>query len=381
MPFIKQVKKPIRILHIFGRMQKGGAEMRTMDIMRNIDNHRYQFHFCTLSGLEGELDDEIRTLGGKVYLCKLGYSFPRSFRQLLRQSNFDVVHSHVHHFSGYILRLAAKEYVPTRIAHFRTVYDGHNNSLRRKLQRKLLKYWIDRYATHILAVSKIAMSSSWTMWESDPRCEVIYSGLDSSNFDLPSDRHGVRSEFGMPGDSKLFIHIGRMDRAKNHDRIISIFYNLVQRDPFAYLLLVGRGGNEIEQRLRTKIEQLIIKNRVVFAGLRSDIPRLLRAADLMLFPSIWEGLPGVILEACAAGIPVLASDLPAVREIAEHFTSVRHLSLEIDDEKWVNIAQELCCPTETKGHCGVHPKAMKEFERSPFNIRSTIKKLENIYCN
>src|SRR5579863_9751693 len=111
---------PIRILHIFGRMDRGGAETRTLELLRALDRRIYIFEFCSLSGQRGELDDEIVALGGKVHLLRLNAAFPSAFLYLLRKRQFAAVHSHVHLFTGIILLLAAVAGVPNRIAHFRS---------------------------------------------------------------------------------------------------------------------------------------------------------------------------------------------------------------------------------------------------------------------
>ena len=118
---------------------------------------------------------------------------------------------------------------------------------------------------------------------------------------------------------------------KNHLRLIDIFGEVLRRQPTAVLLLVGQGRNAIERRLHRRIAQLGLGGQVVFCQERTDVPRLLGAADALIFPSLWEGLPGVVLEACAAGTPVLASDLPGVRDIAARLPRVRCLSLEADN--------------------------------------------------
>src|SRR3989304_7354800 len=97
----------IKILHVFWRTSRGGAEMRTIDIIRHIDRSQYRLEYVALSGLPGTLDDEIRRLGGEVHYCPLGLTFSRRFRRLLRPEKYNVIHSHVHYFSGYLLRLAA----------------------------------------------------------------------------------------------------------------------------------------------------------------------------------------------------------------------------------------------------------------------------------
>ncbi|MFN8944113.1 MAG: glycosyltransferase family 1 protein, partial [Pseudobdellovibrionaceae bacterium] len=97
-----------RILHIFGKMDRGGAEMRTLELMEKLSNEKqFLFDFCVLSGQPGELDSKIRSLGGEVHYLKLNFAFTNQFRRLLRTKKYDAIHSHVHLFSGYLLKLAA----------------------------------------------------------------------------------------------------------------------------------------------------------------------------------------------------------------------------------------------------------------------------------
>jgi len=338
-----RMSKPLKILHVFGRMGRGGGEMRTMEIYRHIDRRRYQFHFATLSDRPGELDEEIRTLGGEVYpLERRRHGFARRFRELLQRGQFDVVCSHVLYYSGFILRLAARCHVPTRVSFFRSLYDGQGLGLGWKPYRKLMCRWIDRYATNILAVAEGVMAGTWRAdWKADPRCQVIYNGLDLAPFDVEVDADEVRREFGLPKCDPCYIHIGRMTPPKNHLRLISIFAEVLKHQPAASLLLVGRGGSRIEQDVRHRVAELAIADRVVLCNERNDVPRLLQASDALIFPSRWEGLPGAVLEACAAGIPVLASDLPGVREIAARLPGVSCLSLDLDDVTWARTLQSI----------------------------------------
>lgn len=338
-------KHPRRILHVFGGMRRGGAEMRTLDVMRWIDRSRYQLHFCALSGLPGELDGDIEALGGQVHRLPLGPLFPLRFRALLRRERFDVVHSHVHYASGYVMRLAAAFGVPIRVTHFRNTSDGNRRTMARHAQQRILRRWIDRHATHILAVSEGAMRAGWSDdWEHDSRCHVVYNGLDLSRYQGTATRDAVRHEFGLPVASRLFVHVARMVTQKNHTRVVEIFGEIAAGDAHAYLLLVGRPSVDIERRIRKRIDQLQLHTRVIVAGERNDVPRLLRAANLLLLPSLWEGLPGVVLEASAVGLPVLASDLPGCREIARQCDSVRCLPLAACDQQWAIYARYLARP-------------------------------------
>jgi glycosyltransferase involved in cell wall biosynthesis len=366
-----------KILHIFGRMAIGGAEGRTLDVMRNLDREKYRFHFCSLSGRSGPLDEEIRYLGGEVHLCRLDATFPWRFRKLLRTWRFDAVHSHVHYFSGYILKLAASERTPVRIAHFRSTHDGHADGIRRRLQRNVMRHLITKYATHILAVSESVLKIAWDEnWESDPRCQVIYNGLDLSHFAGPPDREGVRKDFSLPEQSLLVIHVGRFGIMKNHVRLIDIFARLADMEPNARLLLVGGGDSGIANQVRRRVEELGIKKFVRFVGERNDIARLLKASDLMIFPSTREGLPGAVLEAAAAGIPVLASGLPGIREIAIHFPYVRCLSLDESDHEWLKAAKYLLYDEYVRG---TEAEFTYLFEKSGFDIKECVEKLSNVW--
>ncbi len=351
--------RQITVLHVHGRMARGGAEMRTVDVLRHIDRRRYRFHFCCVSGLAGELDEEIVALGGRVHRMRQSrIGFPHRFRELLRQWQIDVVHSHLHFYSGYILKLAAECDTQVRVAHFRSSRADKASKARRMLHglirlgidryaaESTMRRWMGRYATHILGVSRWALSSTWGQdWESDPRCQVVYDGLDAASYGGESEGREVRRQFGLPGDAPLLVHVGRFTEAKNHLRLISVFSEIVRRQPAARLLLIGRtaaAGDDhtIEGQVRRRIAELGIASRVVFTGERSDVPRLMQAADLLLFPSLWEGLGDVVLEGCAAGTPVLASDLPSIREIADRLPGVRRLSLTETDATWARAAVE-----------------------------------------
>ncbi len=332
-----------RILHVFGRMDRGGAELRTLELMRHLDRSRFGFDFCVLSGLPGALDEEIQELGGRVHRCALGRGFGMEFIGILKRHQYHVVHSHVEFFSGIIVALSRWAGAPVRIAHFRTMYDGRGSGLKRRLYRRLMHALIDRHATNILAVSRASMTSEWGNGSTrDRRCRVVYNGLDSSRFDVRSEGAEVRREFGFPAGCRLYIHIGNMHEAKNHPRLISIYHAISGRGGNSGLLLVGDDQNQVGEHIRSLIADLGFQDRIVCAGVRADIPRLLKAADLLLFPSLWEGLPGVVLEACIAGLPTLASDLPGIQEIAEAFPSVRCLSLGASDEQWADAAERIC---------------------------------------
>jgi len=377
---LRTAARPLRVLHLVGRMTCGGVQMRTLELYRKLDRARLRFDFCALSGLAAELDEHARALGGRVHhLAQSRPGFARRFRELLVREGYDVVHGHLHYLSGYPLKLARECGVPTRVAHFRSSRPDPVPGVRRRLVRLLLRPWIEQYAgnrvqrrwierhaTHVLGVSRWALTCAMGGdWASDPRCRVIYDGLDPAAFRDPADRQGVRGEFGVPGDAAIFIHVGRMTPAKNHPRVASIFVEAVRRLPGARLLLVGREDEVIGRRVRRQVGARGIADRVVFAGERLDVPRLVRAADALIFPSLWEGLGDVVLEAAAAGTPAVCSDLPSIREIAEHLPGIERLSLAEPDARW---ADRLVAAATNPPDEATRKAALARFSESVFHF-------------
>ncbi|CAM3775365.1 glycosyltransferase [Aeromicrobium ponti] len=372
------MEKRIRVLHIFGQMSYGGAEIRTIELMKSLDRDNYQFDFCTLSGKQGELDDTIRNLGGEILPCNYrSVNFPFKFKQLLRNNNYDVVHSHVHTFSGLILKLAKSENVNKRIAHFRSSEDNMDYSIKKRLQRSIMINWIKKYATDIISVNKGSLNSVFGHnWEKDSRFRVIYNGIDTTNFSTHTidDSNELRRRYNISDNTKLITHVGRFVEAKNHIKILTVFKKFLEYEPNTLLMLVGKGSNEIEGKCKRMAKELKIDDKIIFVGVSDDIPNILLSSDLLIFPSIWEGLPGVVLEACAAKLPVLASDLDGIREVEQYFPELIHcLPVELSDELWAKKAFYILNSKQKSNRFNM------SFENSIFTIHKNLESLYNIY--
>lgn len=304
--------KPIRVLEFVGAMDYGGVETWLMHVWRHIDRTKFQFDFCYTKPDPGAFAPEIEALGGRMVACPLEKSnpidFARRFRALLREGRYDIVHSHVHHFSGFVLRLAHRAGVPMRIAHCHNTSDGKASTPPRLLYRALMSHWIRKYATYGLAASAPAAAALFGPdWQSDPRFRVLYCGIDLEPFRQEVSREAVRQELGIPADAPVVGHVGRFTPQKNHAFLLDIAAEVVKRRPEVRFLLVGEGP--LRPAMEAKAHNLHIEKKVVFTGTRADVPRLmLGAMDLFVFPSLWEGLPIVLVEAQAAGLRCVASD-------------------------------------------------------------------------
>jgi glycosyltransferase involved in cell wall biosynthesis len=304
--------RPLRVLHVLGQMNPGGVESWLLNVFRTARPDRVAFDVMVHQAAAGAYDAELQELGIGIHRNTEYRSvarYYRRFREIAAASaGYDVVHSHVHHYSAVVLACAAALGIPARIAHSHNdtqAADRHSSAPRRAYlaaMRQLLRI----SATKGIACSGLAAAALFgEQWESTG-CELLYCGIDPARFAGAIERAPVRREFGIPREGELVIHVGRYDHQKNHSLLVDAFAVLAGRRPSAYLVLVG--GGPLEDSIRARTGQLGIEHRVRFCGRRADVPRLLNAADVFAFPSHHEGLPLSCLEAQAAGLPLVISD-------------------------------------------------------------------------
>lgn len=366
----------VRVLHGLGTMNPGGVETWLMHVLRNIDRERFQLDICTFGNQPGLYAPEVEKLGGRILRCPKGanlLSFRHRFRKILREGNYDVVHSHVHLFSGTLLRWAKAEGVPVRIAHSHTSRDDRPNTPPRTSYRRLMKSWIDRCATHGLAASRLAAAQLFGEdWESDRRFQVLYYGIDLAPFQEPVSPKEVRAELGIPIEALVVGHVGRFVPAKNHRYLLEIAEEILKRRPEVHFLLVGDGPlrQETEATARTKG----FAERMHFVGIRTDVPRLMRGAmDLFILPSLYEGFGLTLLEAQAAGLHCLVSDsVPdEIRVLSE---SVDFLGLSRGVSYWsTSSIQWLDTPRSSAA------SMIDIMSQSEFTINRSLQGLRRIY--
>jgi glycosyltransferase involved in cell wall biosynthesis len=366
----------VRVLNGLGSMNPGGVETWLMHVLRNIDRERFHLDFCTFGDQPGLYAAEVEKLGSKVLRCPKGvnlWSFRHRFRRILREGRYDVVHSHVHLFSGALLRWAKAEGVPVRIAHSHNTRDGRPNTSVRHLYRKVMRSWINRYATHGLAASMPAARELFGEdWQSDSRFRVLYCGIDLKPFQLRVSREEIRTELGIPLEALVVGHVGRFDAQKNHRFILDIAGEILKRRAGTHFLLVGDGPLRYEVTMRART--MGFSDRMHFVGLRTDIPRLmLGAMDLFIFPSCYEGLGLVLLEAQAAGLHCFVSD-GVPNEIAISTGSVDFLALSEGASYWAsNVIQWLDEPRT----CAA--SAIGLMSQSQFEISRSLAQLTSVY--
>lgn len=373
--------KPIRTLHILGILQRGGIETWLMHVLRQTDRSQIQFDFLVQTEIPGAYDAEVEALGCRILRCPIDRTRPwqymRRFKQLLREAGpYEIVHSHVHHLSGFTLRLAHEMNVPIRIAHSHndTSPVSKRNGWLRQVYLNLSQFWIRQHATAGLAASREAAQDLFGAdWERDDRWRLLYCGVDLSPFQAQPAASGAQQEFGIPAGSFVMGHVGRFEYQKNHRFLLEIAAEVCQRDPTAHLLLIGDGP------LRPEIEAIAaqspLRHQLIFAGPRADVPHLMCSSmDLFLLPSFYEGLPLVGIEAQAAGLPIVLSDsiTPELDAVPELITRV---SLDQPVSHWADkiLAARAQHSAETRNI------GLETIQASPFNITHSAKELASLY--
>jgi glycosyltransferase EpsD len=294
----------MRVLHIFGALNKGGAESRTMDIYRAIDKNRVQFDFAVHTGDQGLFEPEILGLGGRVYRSMprfLLYNFLQCRKAWLRfftAHRYDCIHIHMTNMAIPAL-LAAKELGITRLICHARVADEPN--LARRLAVRISRRWLRALSTQRFAVSDEAGRFIFG------RDYIVKKNAIPANLYRPDikKRQTVRERLGLR-DAFVIGHVGRFHNQKNHLFLLDVFLRVIKHVPHAHLLLAGDGENR--PQIESRIAALGMASAVTLLGIRDDIPDLLQSFDIFVMPSLFEGMPGSAIEAQASGLPCLLSD-------------------------------------------------------------------------
>lgn len=295
--------KPIRILHIVGRMDRAGAETMVMNLYRAIDRGRFQFDFTCFTSDRCDYDEEILALGGRIIRIPGGGALSRFFRlwYRLRGGEWRVVHSHTLFSSGLHLLAAKLAGVPVRIAHSHSTADANSRRAVVKGYQWFSRKLLSRVPTGYAACGRAAASY---LFPGRSGVTIIPNAINVPEF-LKASGSGVRQELGIDPGRLLVVQVGRLLPVKNHAFSLRIAEALRESGHEFQMLFIGSG--HLTEALEADIRTRALERNVRLVGVREDIAALMGAADVMLMPSLYEGFPVVLVESQAAGLPAVVS--------------------------------------------------------------------------
>lgn len=297
-----------KLLCIVGSMDAGGAETFLMKMYRTIDRTKYQMDFgVTRSGI---YDEEIKKLGGKIHIVipktRGIYKSFKSIRDIVKENNYE-----------YVMRIsqnsisAIELYAAKKGGASRTIYRSSNSqtcggkieNIVHRLCMPLSKYIPDICIAPSTEAAEFMFGKNCIL---NGKAQLLHNGIDLSVYTYKEEwRNEARKLLGVE-DKIVLGHIGRFNVQKNHDFLINIFAKIHKNKKNTILLLIGTG--ELKARIKKKVKELNLEDAVVFTGVRKDIPQLLCAMDIFVFPSLFEGLPNTVVEAQATGLPCVISN-------------------------------------------------------------------------
>ena len=332
------MSEPIRVLHVFASVNRGGAESRTMDLYRHIDREKVQFDFLVNVDEPGHYAAEIREMGGRIYhIPRFRLSNYFSYRKAVTaffsvHHDFRAVHGHITSSAAIYLPLAKKAGIPVTIAHARNA--GEEPGLKRLLTH-LLRRRLHRRADHLFACSKLAGEAVFSrkVW-AEGRIAYIPNAISAARFDYDEGtRAALREQMGLAGQFVLG-HVGRFDYQKNHPYLLKIFFEVQKMLPDSRLLIVGGGNSSGQESFRLAAGQLGLADKIVYTGVVDDPWRYYQAMDYFVFPSYFEGMPGVVIEAQTSGLPCLISDAIAGEVALTELVNAK--SIAADPREWAD---------------------------------------------
>jgi glycosyltransferase involved in cell wall biosynthesis len=341
----KMAERPIKVLHVLRGMTYGGVETWLVHLLRNLDKAEVSFDFLVQSRESQPYDSEIEATGSRI-IREFRPNKPWTLKTSLSRINkswgpYTIIHSHVYLFSGLVLWAASKAGFPVRIFHIHPQEDMKRNSISRRLYRHAMKHLLARHSHGGLFLTESGLASFVRGFKTQGQLlETMHPVVSLDRFRRDISRIETRKSLNLPADATIVVYIARFVRHKNHRLVVEIARRLASRNDLTFVLAGARG------EAFTAIEDIVegSDNIMLMADIE-DVSGLMKASDIFLFPSLNEGFGIVALEALASGLPVIATDLPAIREAIppsmhrfmfrsdDLATATENLRILIDDEE------------------------------------------------
>lgn len=307
-----------------------------MKISRVLPPEEYQMDFI-ISEPGGCYTDEVLRRGGRIHTIPMRTKdLPGALggiRRIVRENGYDCV------LKLGETSIAAADLIAARLGgakwlSMRSCNAGVIASRPMQLLHPLLRPLLNGFADVKLAPSMLAAEFTFGKRTAHRQVQLLHNGVDLEVFRFDEGwRAGIRREFGLE-DRLVVGHVGRFHRQKNHPFLLEVFSRIHGRRPDAVLLLVGSG--EDQQQTQELVRSMGLEDAVRFTGPRFDIPKLLSAMDVFVFPSFFEGMPNTVIEAQATGLPCILAD--TITPEADLTGLLTYLPLSVSPDEWADRA-------------------------------------------
>jgi glycosyltransferase EpsF len=390
-------KRKIRVLHVISNFGVGGAETWIIAILRYFKEFADSLDVTIESdvflthGIRDRLDQDAEELGANLYYSKYSRTtlipFIHDWRRILSSGQYDAVHDHQEFSAGWHFLFGTGLLPKVRITSLHNPM-SHQKSYGRGIMRRqainIGNQLVALYSTHLLSTSKQLISDQGfdtiRLAKKLPKI-ALHCGFDPRRFfsDRTDARNEIINEFNLASNAQIMLFVGRLDsntnpalNQKNPAFCLDVAMECARRNP-TFVCLIAGGGDAVKKELESKVQAMGRERQIQFLGSRTDIPRLMKGADLLLLPSIAEGLGMVAVEAQAAGLPVIASTA-VPRECCVVDSMVQFLNLSDGVDNWSNrVLETLISPKPN------HVFANGLVDRSPFSICRSASALAAIY--
>lgn len=359
--------KTKRVLQIIRSMNCGGAQTFIMNLYRNINKKKIQFDFLVCE--DGYYDTEIIQNGGKIYkipyITDIGQiKYKKELKKFFYEHNeYDTIHTHLNQVSGIILEVAKECNIPNRIAHSHS--SNNLNNIFIKVYKIYLQSKINKNATIKLACSENA--AKWLYKKENKNAIIVNNAIDIKKFSFNEKmRKNIREQLNIDNKCVVFGHVGNFIKVKNHDFLIDVFDEYRRYNSNTMLLLAGDG--ELKEKIKNKVKMLGLENNVVFLGSIKNINEYYSAFDVLLFPSLYEGLSLVLIESQCNGLKIVASN--SIDHKSDITGNISFVDLSQSYKFWAQFINKMSFKRNYN---------INGLKKSGYDLKEVVAKMENIY--
>ncbi len=361
--------KRFNILHVITRLPVGGVENMLLKVIKGYDSKRFNTTVCCLKE-GGDIAEELRRSGYNVKILnrmqKRGFDFGAitALYRLLKKEDIHILRTHQYHANLYGRIAGVLAGVPVIVPSFHSRYES---PLKPKLHRRYLNSLLSLFSDTLVAVSPAVLSDITRYdWVNSGKIKVIFNGVKIDDFNLEISKYESRKKLNMPVNNYIIGTVGRIKEEKGH----KFFIEAASKLNNVCVAIAGDGPliNELKDVSNSS------GVRCIFMGMMAPekIPLFLRSLDIFCFPSLWEGFPSALIEAIAAGLPVVASDIPSNREV------LGDNGMLVPPADYVRLGEALKLLIDTTSMIDSLGKKARERAKM-FSIENTVKGYQDIF--